>query len=163
MSDINTLIELKNKMESEQTAVAVNQAQIVNPSNEVESSLKNFIISRLERIESDAQFSDLIKMHIRQRLPEFSIDQLLALNDQITKSNNRSVEGVMPLFQGDSSGKIISEHFQNSTVASTAQNLYSTANGDMLQAVSYLGSVLSKLGSTTLVQNAEVVEDNSTN
>lgn len=163
MNDLDTLINLKERMENEQNTAIINNSHINNPAREVENSLKNFIMSRLERIESDAQFSDLLKMHIRQRLPEFSIDQLLALNDQMMRNNNRSVEGIMPLFQGDSGGKIISEHFQDSTVSSTAKNLYDNANGDMLQAVSYLGSVLSKIGNITSIQKAEVIEDNSTN
>ena len=145
--DLETLIKLKNQMESDETSLAVQTAKVVNPSQEVESALTNFVVSRLERIEKDAQFSDLVRMHLRGRLPEFSIDQLLQLNDQVTKNNNKSVEGMLPLFIGDNNSKTVIDHLKGDSVSSTAQTLFNGADKDMLQAVSYLSSVMSKISS----------------
>lgn len=146
--NLNTLLELRDKLESKELAEKVSNAKIDNPAHEVEEALTTFVTTRLERLENDAQFGDLVKMHIRQRLPEFTTDQLLQLNDQISKNNNRAVEVTMPLFQGDSSGKMITEHLKDSSAqtATVAQNLYDSADRDMLQAVSYLSSVMAKIG-----------------
>ena len=149
-SDLETLVKLKNQMESEEHNLTVQSAKVNNPSQEVESALTNFVVSRLERIEKDAQFSDLVRMHLRGRLPEFSIDQLLQLNDQVTKNNNKSVEGVLPLFIGDGNSKTVIDHLKGDSVSSTAQTLFNGADKDMLQAVSYLSSVMSKMASVPI-------------
>ena len=157
-SDLETLVKLKNQMESEETNLAVQNAKVNNPSQEVEFALTNFVVSRLERIEKDAQFSDLIRMHLRGRLPEFSIDQLLQLNDQVTKNNNKSVEGVLPLFIGDGNSKTVIDHLKGDSVSSTAQTLFNGADKDMLQAVSYLSSVMSKMANTPLAVETPFTE-----
>lgn len=158
--NLETLIKLKNQMESDEANLSVQNAKVVNPSQEVESALTNFVISRLERIEKDAQFSDLVRMHLRGRLPEFSIDQLLELNDQVTKNNNKSVEGMLPLFVGDSNSKTVIDHLKGDSVSSTAQTLFDGADKDMLQAVSYLSSVMSKISSAPTAVATPFTETN---
>lgn len=155
--DLNTILAIKDSLDSNTLTENVNNAKITNPAKEIEDSLTSFVTGRLARLEQDAQFGDLIKMHLRQRFPEFTIDQLLQLNDQVSKNNNRAVEGIVPLFQGDTAGKIITEHIKDNTTANTAQTLYDKADKDMLQALGYLSSVLSKAALTNVVQG-EVVE-----
>lgn len=157
--DLKTLVNMKDALDSKVVAQRAEEARISNPAKEIESSLTDFITSRLSRLEQDAQFGDLVKMHLRQRFPEFTVDQLLTLNDQISKNNNKAVEGMMTLFQGDQSGKTVMDHMDTSSTATTAQTLYDKADKDMLQALGYLSSVLSKAALGNVVPG-EVVEHN---
>jgi len=158
-SDINTLIDLKNSLDDENVSKEVESAKISNPAKEIEDSLVSFVTGRLARLEQDAQFADLIKMHLRGRFPEMTIDQLIQLNDQVTKNNNRGVEGMMPIFQGDQSGKIITDHLKDNSTATTAQKLYDKADKDMLQALGYLSSVIAKAGTVNNVVPGEIIEE----
>lgn len=146
--NLKALMDFKNSLESEKVLREVENAKITNPTKEIEESLVSFLKTRLARVEKDSEFSDLIKMHIRQRLPEFSIDQLLSLNEQVTRNTNKSVEGITPLFIGDTNSKTVIDHVKNNSSAeNSAQVLYNSnaTNRDVLQAVTYLSSVVSKL------------------
>ena len=98
MSDLDTLMELKESLDSEQTAMEVSNARITDPATEVEESLTSFITAQLQTIRKDSEFADLIKLYIRQRLPEFTVDQLLSLNNQVDKNKNNSIQSILPLF-----------------------------------------------------------------
>jgi len=143
---LNELMKIRDRMDSEESNLVVQNSQVTDPGKEVEEALTTFITSRLERIERDSQFADLVKMQIRGRFSEFTIDQLLTLNNQVTKNNNNSVEALIPLMVGDSGGKTTFEHFRDAPVDNAAKNLYQTADKDMLQAISYLSSVMTRLG-----------------
>lgn len=154
--DLQELIEMKERMESQETALAVSQAQVTNPSREVEESLTNFVVSRLEKLKSNDDFEDLIRMHLRQRIPEASFDQLIELMDKTAQRNNAATEVLVPLFVNESSGKTVIDTLKDSSVSSTAQNLYASADKDMLQAISYLSSVMSKIGGQVPPPDVEV-------
>ena len=166
MSDANEnlkeLHSIMNRLDSQESSLAVSQSKVSNPSNEVESALTTFVTTRLERLERDAQFGDLVKMHIRQRMPEFNVDQLLQLNEQVSRNNNKSVEALIPLFVGDTAGKTTVERLRDNNVDTAAKSLYDTADKDMLQAVSYLNSVITRLaqqknpGQSVIVEEAEI-------
>lgn len=161
--DLNTLMKIKNSLENEELASKVDNAKVSDPAREIEKALSSFVTSKLSRIEEEAQFSDLIKMHLRQRFPEFTIDQLIELNNQVTKNNNKAMETLLPLFQGDTGGKIITEHLKDSSVESTAKKLYDTADKDMLQALSYFSSTIERAlqkSSKPITGEAEIVSDN---
>jgi len=160
--DLNTLMKIKNSLENEELASKVDNAKVSDPAREIEKALSSFVTSKLSRIEEEAQFSDLIKMHLRQRFPEFTIDQLIALNNQVTRNNNQAMETLLPLFQGDTGGKIITEHLKDSNVESTAKKLYDTADKDMLQALSYFSSTIERAlqkSSKPITGEAEIVSD----
>lgn len=147
MSDgLNELMKIRDRLDSEESSLVVQNSQVLDPGREVESALTTFITSRLERIERDSQFADLVKMQIRGRFSEFTIDQLLELNNQVTRNNNKSVEAMIPLMVGDSGGKTTFEHLRDAPVDNAAKNLYQTADKDMLQAVNYLTSVIARAG-----------------
>lgn len=145
MSDLDTLMELKESLDSEQTAMGVSNARITDPATEVEESLTSFITAQLQTIRKDSEFADLIKLYIRQRLPEFTVDQLLSLNNQVDKNKNNSIQSILPLFTGEGNSKTIMDNLKSNKVENVAQNLYSKADKNVLQAVTYLGAVLDKM------------------
>ena len=145
MSDLDTLMELKESLDSEQTAMEVSNARITDPATEVEESLTSFITAQLQTIRKDSEFADLIKLYIRQRLPEFTVDQLVSLNNQVDKNKNNSIQSILPLFTGEGNSKTIMDNLKSNKVENVAQNLYSKADKNVLQAVTYLGAVLDKM------------------
>ena len=152
---------MKEKMESQETALAVASAQIPNPSKEVEESLTNFVVSRLAKLKSNDDFEDLLRMHLRQRIPEASFDQLMELMDKTAQRNNAATEVLMKLFVNESSGKTVIDSLRDNSVSNTAQTLYQSADKDMLQAISYLSSVMNRFGANPV--NANIEEQNITN
>ena len=160
MKDIDTLMKLKDSLESEATATAVQNARVIDPVAEVEESLTSFITTQLQNIKRDAEFSDLVKLYIRQRLPEFTVDQLLSLNNQVEKNKNSSIQSILPLFTGEGNTKTIMDNLKSNKVENTAQNLYAKADKNVLQAITYLGAVLDKMSKK--VDNIEVTPNSVT-
>lgn len=160
MKDMDTLMKLKDSLESEATATAVQNARVIDPVAEVEESLTSFITTQLQNIKRDAEFSDLVKLYIRQRLPEFTVDQLLSLNNQVEKNKNSSIQSILPLFTGEGNTKTIMDNLKSNKVENTAQNLYAKADKNVLQAITYLGAVLDKMSKK--VDNIEVTPDSVT-
>ena len=160
MKDIDTLMKLKDSLENEATVTAVQNARVIDPIAEVEESLTSFITTQIQNIKRDAEFSDLVKLYIRQRLPEFSVDQLLSLNNQVEKNKNSSIQSILPLFTGEGNTKTIMDNLKSNKVESTAQNLYAKADKNVLQAITYLGAVLDKMSKK--VDNIEIAPDSVT-
>ena len=160
MKDIDTLMKLKDSLESEATVTTVQNARVIDPVAEVEESLTSFITTQLQNIKRDAEFSDLVKLYIRQRLPEFTVDQLLSLNNQVEKNKNSSIQSILPLFTGEGNTKTIMDNLKSNKVENTAQNLYAKADKNVLQAITYLGAVLDKMSKK--VDNIEVTPDSVT-
>ena len=160
MKDIDTLMKLKDSLESEATVTAVQNARVIDPVAEVEESLTSFITTQLQNIKRDAEFSDVVKLYIRQRLPEFTVDQLLSLNNQVEKNKNSSIQSILPLFTGEGNTKTIMDNLKSNKVENTAQNLYAKADKNVLQAITYLGAVLDKMSKK--VDNIEVTPDSVT-
>lgn len=160
MKDIDTLMKLKDSLESEATVTAVQNARVIDPVAEVEESLTSFITTQLQNIKRDAEFSDLVKLYIRQRLPEFTVDQLLSLNNQVEKNKNSSIQSILPLFTGEGNTKTIMDNLKSNKVENTAQNLYAKADKNVLQAITYLGAVLDKMSKK--VDNIEVTPNSIT-
>ena len=160
MKDIDTLMKLKDSLESEATVTAVQNARVIDPVAEVEESLTSFITTQLQNIKRDAEFSDLVKLYIRQRLPEFTVDQLLSLNNQVEKNKNSSIQSILPLFTGEGNTKTIMDNLKSNKVENTAQNLYAKADKNVLQAITYLGAVLDKMSKK--VDNIELTPDSVT-
>ena len=158
--DMDTLMKLKDSLESEATATAVQNARVIDPIAEVEESLTSFITTQLQNIKRDAEFSDLVKLYIRQRLPEFTVDQLLSLNNQVEKNKNSSIQSILPLFTGEGNTKTIMDNLKSNKVENTAQNLYAKADKNVLQAITYLGAVLDKMSKK--VDNIEVTPNSIT-
>ena len=160
--DLNTLMKIKDSLENKDLSLKVDEAKVSNPAQEIENALTTFITGRLSRLEQDAQFSDLIKMHLRQRFPEFTVEQLMQLNEQVTRNNNKAVEVMMPLFQGDVGGKIVTEHLRDSGTETAAKKLYDTADKDMLQALSYFSSAIERAlqkPSSVTTEDVEIIGD----
>ena len=160
MKDIDTLMKLKDSLENEATVTAVQNARVIDPVAEVEESLTSSITTQLQNIKRDAEFSDLVKLYIRQRLPEFTVDQLLSLNNQVEKNKNSSIQSILPLFTGEGNTKTIMDNLKSNKVENTAQNLYAKADKNVLQAITYLGAVLDKMSKK--VDNIEVTPNSLT-
>ena len=158
--NLNELIKLRDRLDSPESSLVVQNSQITDPAREVEGALTTFITSRIERIERDSQFADLVKMQIRGRFSEFTIDQLLELNNQVTRNNNKGVETLIPLMVGDSGGKTTFEHLRDAPIDNAAKNLYQTADKDMLQAVSYLSSVMARIAQNP--PGNQIIEESET-
>ena len=149
-SDLDTIIALNNQLNSSENTALVDTSRIANPGVEVEGALTSFLTTRFEKIERDAEFTDLIRMHLRQRIPEASFQELMQLLHETSQDNNKAVESLIPLFKNEQSGKTVLDQLKDSSVESTAKNLYNaTDSKDILQAVSYLSQVLGKLNDTS--------------
>ena len=153
---MNKLLEISKSLDSDETARIVESCRIDNPVKAVEESLTSFIMSQFQKIENDNEFQNLIRLHLRQRLGEATFEQLMDLDDRIAKNNTFATTSILSMFKNDQSGKIITDHLKEETnLNSTAKELYDSANDkDMLQAVSYLNQVISKIQSV----EAEVKE-----
>lgn len=146
-SELDTVVDLNKKLEDNTTKTMVELAKIKNPGAEVTEALTGFLTAKLEQMNRDDDFNNLVKMYIRQRLPEFSVDQLITLNNLNAMNSNKATESLLPLFKNEQSGKtVIDQLNDNTNVSNNATQLYnSNENKDMLQAVTYLNQVLSRL------------------
>ena len=158
-SEIDTVIALNKSIDDPQVNSLVEAAKIKTPGSAVEGALVDFLTARFEKIERDAEFTDLIRMHIRQRLPEASFDQLITLLKDTSMDNNKAVETIVPLFKNEQSGKtVIDQLREDANVSNAAAALYqSTDRKDILQAVSYLSQILNKINNNT---SPTVIENN---
>lgn len=156
-SEIDTVIALNESLNDPKINGLVESSKIKNPGVAVEGALVDFLTSRFEKIERDAEFTDLIRMHIRQRLPEASFDQLITLLRDTSADNNKAVETLVPLFKNEQSGKTVIDQLRDdASVANAAQSLYqNTDRKDILQAVSYLSQVLGKINNSFTPQIIE--------
>lgn len=142
--NLEELKKLSQKMSSDSPEVL--EARILEPSKEVEESLTSFVIGRLERIQKDAEFTDLIRMHIRNRLPEASFTELKDLLHETSIDNNQATADISKLFRNETSGKTLLDNLKDNSVENTASKLYnSTEDKSVLQAVSYLSQIMSKI------------------
>lgn len=151
------LQELKNALMNEDNLALAEQVKINNPVKEVEGALSQFLVSKLDHLAKNDEFDDLIKMYIRQRLPEATFEELINLAGMLTKNNNESTRSILSLFKNEASGKIITDNLRDSSLNSTAQQIYdSTDSKDILQAVSYLSQVLGKMQGAVEVSHEDI-------
>lgn len=153
--NINTLIEMNNNLEK--ANMEANKARIHNPAGEIEGALANFLTARLNQVENDANFGDMIRSAIMARIEEASFKELTGLLHSVSMDNNRAAEGISKLFVSESAGKTVMDAFRDNDTETVAQQLYaSTNNREILQAVTYLGAVLSKMSAeSNIVEVAE--------
>lgn len=151
--DLNTLIKLNNSLADPETMMIVNQAKIDNPAKEVEGSLVNFLNRRLEKIAEDNDFEAIIKNNIRQRLPEASFEELINLLHNVQMDNTEAATNVTGLFYNETSQKNLLDTLNDNSVSTAASSLYkSTEDKSILQAVTYLGQVMSQLKDVNTVE-----------
>ena len=55
------------------------------------------------------------------------------------------MQSILPLFTGEGNSKTVMDNLKSNQVESAAQNLYTKADKNVLQAVTYLGAVLEKI------------------
>lgn len=155
--NLDTLISLRDKLDSPQDIVEA--SRIHNPTQAIQGTLASFLTRRLNRIEEDANFVDIVREAIKTRLPEASMEQLILLVHELSDDNNKAAEGIASLFKNENSGKTVLDTVKSTSVENTAEKLYaSTDSKEVLQAVSYLGSIMSKLVDNSTEGKAEVVE-----
>lgn len=151
--DLKTLTSLNDRLNSPAAVTRVEEAQIHNPTKEVSTALAGFLTSQLARIESNEQFSDLIRMHLRGRMSEASFDQLIQLLHETSNDTTAQTRTITNLFKNEQSGKTVVDTIRDSDMSSTAAKIYSEADSaDILQALTYFNQVTSKV----LIQNKPV-------
>lgn len=161
-NDLNTLLSIKDQLESPQAVTQVEEARIHNPVKEISNALSGFLTSQLDRIESNSQFTDLVRMHLRQRMSEASFDQLMELLHTSVADTTAETRVVAGLFKNETSGKTVMDTLRDSDVSSTAARLYSEADSkDILQALTYFNQVTAQLlhQPQPIPGEAESVED----
>lgn len=155
--DITAIEELNSNLESS-NRIADN-SRVHNPAGEVRDALAEFITTRLRRVEDDAAFADVVRAAIRQRMPEATMDELIRLLNQTVNANNQTAATMATLFKNETSDKTPLERLDGQRVDTAAAQLYaSTDDRNILQAVTYLGSVLSQISNNNVKGEAEVVE-----
>lgn len=146
MNDLEVLNKIKDVSESEQLKTDVANAEIHSPINEVESSLSTYVVNKLDRLEKNEKFVDLVRLYIKDKLPEANFDQLMQLEHSVSQDNNRAVNDFMRLFKNENSGKTIVDTMKSTETSDIANKMYnSTDDKKVLQAVTYLSQVLETL------------------
>ena len=144
--DLNTLLAIKDQLDSPKANEQVEAARIHNPVKEVSGALSGFLTAQLEKIQSDSQFTDLIRMHLRQRMGEASFDQLMELLHTTSADTTAEMRVMAGMFKNEQSGKTVIDTLRDSEVSSTAAKLYSEADSkDILQALTYFNQVTAKM------------------
>ena len=78
----------------------------------------------------------------------------------MSKNNTHATDVMNKLFRNETSGKTVIEHLRDNDVSSTAAKLYdSTDSKDVLQAVTYLGSIISKIQESNNIIESPLEEE----
>lgn len=142
--NLNALIEMNNKLGGDLPAVQV--AKITNPAKEVENSLTDFLIQRLNKLTEDSDFERKIKDNILQRLSEASFGELTTLLHNVSSDNTFSTTSVMDLFRLNENDKNITDALKEDNISNAATELYnSTDDKNVLQALTYLGQIMEQM------------------
>lgn len=142
--NLNTLIEINNKLGA--NLPAVQDAKVTNPAKEVENSLTDFLIQRLNKLTEDSDFERKIKDSILQRLPEASFEELTILLHNVSSDNTFSTTSVMDLFKLNENDKNITDALKEDNISNAATELYnSTDDKNVLQALTYLGQIMEQM------------------
>lgn len=103
----NSIVKVQNLLDNSKE---VKDAEIFDPGLEVQSTLFNFLKTRLHKIQEDCTFEDKIKAQILEKIPEATFGELLRLLDTIQNNNNSSMEKILiPFLARNSDGKTILE------------------------------------------------------
>ena len=142
--NLNALIEMNNKLGSD--LPAVQEAKVLSPVKEVENSLTDFLIQRLNKLTEDSDFERKIKDNILQRLPEASFEELTELLHNVSSDNTLSTTSVMELFKLNDNDKNITDALKEDNISNAATELYnSTDDKNVLQALTYLGQIMEQM------------------
>lgn len=159
--DISTLVKIKDNLPSAE--LKADKVRIHNPAAEVKNALKDFAVTRLEKIQDDISFEDTVKAVITQRMPEATFEELLRLLSITSASNNKMTETLANMFQSQNSDKTIIERLEDKGTETAAAQLYaSTNNKNDIQALTYLSMILGKaqnLQQDTVETKAEEIEE----
>jgi len=144
-NDINTLISIKNTLDSPKTEAIVRQVAIDNPAREVETSLASFLKHRLNKLQEAVEFEEQVKDAILTRLAEASFTQLIGLLEVVQKNNNIATEKILAPFISQAGGKTVSDVMRESTknVGNPEQKIYEDTNDKaILQSLAALSQFL---------------------
>ena len=146
--NLDALVAMNNKLNSEDTQLVVDRSRVVSPAKEVENTLVSFLTSRLNQISDQNDFLQTVEMHLRSRLTEASFEELLNLTHLLIEDNSKAAEGVLGLFRSPTSGKTILDNLRDSESSTAAQVVYEDPSTDanVLQSMAYLTQVLSRMG-----------------
>jgi hypothetical protein len=95
--DLETLQSIKLALEGKELP-QVEPERILNPAQEVEKSLVNFLRHRLDKLQEAASFEDNIKDVILSRIAEAKFSDLTYLLEIIQRNNNVATEKVLAPF-----------------------------------------------------------------
>lgn len=97
MSELNIeeIKQIKDSLTSLTVKENVQDAVIVNPVKEVESSLVTILRHRTAKLQSSLQFEELLRATAETRLSEASFPQLVDLLRTTQEGNSRAVEGLL--------------------------------------------------------------------
>lgn len=159
--DVSTLVKIKDNLPAAE--LKADAVRIHNPSAEVKLALKDFAVTRLEKVKDDISFEDTIKDAIALRMPEATFDELLHLLSITSAANNKMTETLSNMFQSQNSDKTIIERLEDRGTENVAAQLYaSTNNKSDIQALTYLSMILGKAQEShnnTIETQAEEVKE----
>ena len=142
--NLNALMEMNSKLGGD--LPAVQEAKVLSPVKEVENSLTDFLIQRLNKLTEDSDFERKIKDNILQRLPEASFEELTTLLHNVSSDNTFSTTSVMELFKLNDNDKNITDALKEDNISNAATELYnSTDDKNVLQALTYLGQIMEQM------------------
>jgi len=147
-TDLATLHELKNALESKETTQIVNAVVIKDPALEVEQSLASFLKHRLAKLQEASDFEENIKEVILTRLSEATFPQLIGLLEVVQKNNNIATEKVLAPFIAQT--KSVTETLRNREEfnKTTEKEIYeNTDDKSVLQSLHMLSQLLDKSAS----------------
>lgn len=141
-TNLESLIKLNQQLSSKENTQLVDEAKIMNPVKEIESSLTSFLTDRLNKLSEDKDFEDLVKANIRQRMSEASFEELTTLLHNVSMDNTAATNGTLEVFHDAKQGKPITETLKADEASATAVNVYNDIEDPkILQSLSYLNQI----------------------
>ena len=156
--DLETLLEIKKNLNSEEVEQRIEDAIIPSPAAEVESSLVGFLKHRLSKLQDVASFEENVRDAILCRLSEATFPQLVSLMDIIQRNNNVATEKVLAPFITQNGNRSVTETLRQSGDSPEEEVYQSTDSKQVLQGLSALSQILGIVNSS---QEEDETDDNT--
>jgi hypothetical protein len=115
-----------------------------NPHEDIETTLTDFLKTRLKKLESDQMFELAVKNNIMTRISEANIPQLIQLLDITQKNQNSGTMTLLSPFISQAGEKTLLDRQKiiDQGQGPTEEQLFTDAGRDVLQGLDQLKSLL---------------------
>jgi hypothetical protein len=129
-----------------------------NPHEDIETTLTEFLKTRLKKLESDQMFELAIKNNLMTRISEANIPQLINLLDLTQKNANSGTMTLLTPFISQAGEKtLLDRHKIVEAGQASEEEMFNSAGKDVLQGLDQLKQLL-----TVIDENNQSKKDQST-